>query len=197
MLYRIRCPKRIFHNVAIPWFTMNHRPWVSKVDVQFNFSADIHGPKVSTRRSGREPTKKLKIRGPRKFCPWSPVSLFTYRIVFCFVLFILCSIWFRFISILGPLRRLKKIIFDVLIKWVIIFVMSHFNVGGTMMSHFLTWTCLVGAVPFLFLLFGRVELESDAATETGDSETRFWASLISSPISSVVEASVWTFQINF
>ena len=31
-----------------------------------------------------------------------------YRIVFCFVLFILCSIWFRFISILGPLRRLKK-----------------------------------------------------------------------------------------
>ena len=118
-----------------------------------------------------------------------------YRIVFCFVLFILCSIWFRFISILGTLRRLKKIIFDVLIKWVIIWDES-FYVGPTKMSHshFFTWTCLVGAVPFLFLLFGRVELESDAATETGDSETLFWASLISSPISSVVEASVWTFQ---
>ena len=139
--------------------------------------------------------KNWKFTGREKLCPWSPVSLFTYRIVFCFVLFILCSIWFRFISILGPLRRLKKIIFDVLIKWVIIFVMSHFYVGATKMSHFLTWTCLVGAVPFLFLLFGRVELESDAATETGDSETRFWASLISSPISSVVEASVWKFQI--
>ena len=62
---------------------------------------------------------------------------------------------------------------------------------------FFTWTCLVGAVPFLFLLFGRVELESDAATETGDSETLFWASLISSPISSVVEASVWTFRFYF
>ena len=55
---------------------------------------------------------------------------------------------------------------------------------------FLTWTCLVGAVPFRFLLFGRVELESDAATDTGDSETLFWASVISSPISSVVDASV-------
>ena len=108
MLYRIRCPKRIFYNVAIPWFTMNHRPWVSKVDVQFNFSADIHGPKVSTRRSGREPTKKWKFADREKVCPWSPVSLFTYRIVFCFVLFILCSIWFRFISILGPLHRLKN-----------------------------------------------------------------------------------------